>query len=117
MAALYDDGRIAVSKASLSTPSQVYPLTHATARIRRDLYWLAASSAALTAATLAIYGDLLTLPEIGGFFIAPAAFWLGAKAVGVLVLDSPGHPRTFIIAGSARIKRIFAAIRAARAAE
>lgn len=114
---LYDDGTYVVTDTILSTPRRIYPVANATAHIRSDPMWIACASAALFAATLVLYADLLTVPEllvgaavVGGLFVI-------AGQAQILCVDAIGFPRAFIVTHPKKVRAIFDAIRRSRSAD
>ena len=113
---LYDDGRYVLTATSLSTPSRIYPLSNVTVRVRRDPLWLALASAALSGAAIATYFDLLTAVEVSVLIAVPLCLLVSSLLMGILAIDSPGHPRALIITSAGRMRKIFAALRRSRMA-
>lgn len=110
----YDDGKYVVTDAVVSTPRRFYPIAHTTASIRRDPLWAALGIVAFTAASLAVYGDLLHGAEkIALVLISSAAIVVGWR-FSILAIDAIGHRRAFIIARADRIHGIYLAIRDVR---
>jgi hypothetical protein len=117
MGNLYDDGRYVLTASALSTPSRIYPLAHVTVRVRRDPFWLALASSALSGAAIVTYGDLLYPHEVTSLIVIPVALLLASVLMGILAIDSPGHPSVFIVTSAGRARRIFAAMRKSKMAE
>lgn len=113
----FDDGRYTVTISALSTPTGIYPLSHATVRRRRDLFWLSAAIGMLAGSALAVYADLLTDQERLLLAITPFALLALSAFVGVLSVDAPGHARTLLVTTAGRSRKIFAAIAKSKLAE
>lgn len=114
---LYDDGTYVITPSVIATPRRLYPIVGCTARIRRDPLWAGFFVTAFTTASVAMYGDLLTLPEVAGAFaISAGTIFLGLN-IQILSLDAIGHPRAFILAPSKKVRLLFRAITLARTAE
>ncbi|KFL29529.1 hypothetical protein JP75_20375 [Devosia riboflavina] len=113
----FDDGRYTVTRSALSTPTGIYPLSHATVRRRRDLFWLSAAIGMLAGGALTVYADLLTDQERAVLVITPLALLAVSACVGVLSVDAPGHARTLVITTAGRSRKIFTAIAKSKLAE
>lgn len=117
MTALYDDGRYLVTASSFSTPNRIYPLAHATARVRSDPLWTGFAGLMVAGAAYAVYGDLLRPMEVTIFFAVPAALLALGLVTKVLALDAPGHTRVLIFGTRWKIEAVFKAIRRAGSAD
>lgn len=110
---LYDDKTYVVTQTTISTPTRYYPIANATARIRRDLLWIAAAATGFGGMALSIYGDLLTPMEISVGGAACLALFAAGSFIQALSIDAVGHKRIVIVGSAARIRRLFAAVRMA----
>lgn len=117
MSPQFDDGRYTVTRSALSTPTGIFPLTHATVRRRRDLFWLSAAIGMLAAGALTAYADLLTDQERTALVVTPLALLAVSACVGVLSVDAPGHAQTLVVTTAGRSRKIFSAIAKSKLAE
>lgn len=112
--AFFDDGKYSVTAAVIATPRRIYPLVNSTAGIRRDPLWVGVAISALSAGSIAIYGDLLTNHEV----LAASAFFTTAPLIGgrfaFLRIASLGHKPAFILTGRKRAAALYRAIADAR---
>lgn len=111
---LYDDGIYTVTPAIVSTPRRFYPLAHTTASIRRDPLWAAVAAAALGAACLGVYGDLLSFAEQAGIVVMSASLLLLGREFVILRIAAIGHTGAVIIGRRHRIQILYEVIRRAR---
>jgi hypothetical protein len=110
---LYDDRAYVVTQTTISTPTRYYPIANATARIRRDLLWVAVAATAFYGLAAATYADLLTSAELtAGAGVCAALFGSGLMIQG-LSIDAIGHKRILIIGSTRRVRRLFHAVQEA----
>lgn len=113
---LYEDPGFKITRTSVATPSRLYPLANATARLRRDPLWAGLAGLGFAVGCIAMYGDLLFPGEI----VAAGGLALAALVVGsqfsILRLDTVGHSRALFFGPHRLMKRRFRAVCDARLA-
>jgi len=117
MTTIYDDVKYVITETSFSTPTRLYPLGHATARLRQDPHWLALCAAALAVAAILMYGDLLTTQEYAALVAIPVTLLVVGMNMGMLAIDTVGHKRIVVFTSPSRARKIFAALRRLKLAE
>ncbi|MEL6857409.1 MAG: hypothetical protein AAFO74_03420 [Pseudomonadota bacterium] len=109
------DKRFTVTSADIKTATVIYPVSDATARIRRDIFYGAVAYSALAFTAALTYHDLLFMHEkliLGASIIAAL---IAGLSLSILQIDARFHPSRLWIGRRRSIKSVFDAMTKARA--